>query len=186
MDKKTSLFRFSTLKIFLIAVIALVVGLGATFLTNSLNTSEAVFAATRTITYDYADGRTTTASVADGNAFTLPDPGTRTGYEFNGWHNDAALKTTISTKQELIDFRDGVNAGTIPTEGLTFVLTADINMSGVNWTPINGFAGNFNGQGHTISNLTMTVSSSSYSTVQVVSFLICNMGIINSTQLIRS
>ncbi len=36
---------------------------------------------------------------------------------------------------------------------LTFKLTADINMSGLDWTPLDGLFVNIDGQGHTISNL---------------------------------
>ena len=41
-------------------------------------------------------------------------------------------------------------------EGATFVLKSDIDMKGANWTPVAIFAGNFDGEGHTISNFTVT------------------------------
>ncbi|RLC74551.1 MAG: hypothetical protein DRJ03_31760, partial [Chloroflexi bacterium] len=37
----------------------------------------------------------------------------------------------------------------------SFILTADIDLSGVSWTPITGFSGTLDGDGHTISNLTV-------------------------------
>ncbi|MDE7300986.1 MAG: hypothetical protein K2N47_02335, partial [Clostridia bacterium] len=68
----------------------------------------------------------------------------------------------ISTKEELGIFRDVVNAGT-SFAGRKIRLTADIDMSGVNWKPIGAysatasanryFQGSFDGDGHTIKNL---------------------------------
>ena len=44
------------------------------------------------------------------------------------------------------------------TEGATFVLMADIDMQGVDWTPIASFKGVFEGNLHTISNVNITKS----------------------------
>ncbi len=43
---------------------------------------------------------------------------------------------------------------------LTFKLTADINMSGLDWTPLEGLFVNIDGQGHTISNLNCVANAS--------------------------
>ena len=43
-------------------------------------------------------------------------------------------------------------------EGASFELKADIDLSGTNWEPIVGFCGQFNGNGHTISNVTIKTS----------------------------
>ena len=67
---------------------------------------------------------------------------------------------SISSVAELEKFRDMVNAGNFGA-GSTFVLTKDLNLSGIsNWTPIGWdeganmfFAGVFDGNGHVISNL---------------------------------
>ena len=68
----------------------------------------------------------------------------------------------ISTAAGLKWFRDMVNSGEY---GLCAVLTADIDLSGENWTPIgisnynNGsgaYSGTFDGKGHTISGLNVT------------------------------
>jgi len=44
------------------------------------------------------------------------------------------------------------------TAGTTCELLADVDLTGVNWTPIAGFGGTFDGKGHTISNLTVSGS----------------------------
>ena len=65
-------------------------------------------------------------------------------------------KTEISTAEELAAYRDYVNSGNTERNA---VLMADIDLSSVcgegigSWTPIKEFAGTFDGNGHTISNL---------------------------------
>lgn len=64
----------------------------------------------------------------------------------------------IKTKADLVALQNLTNSGK-NTQGVKFVLGADIDMSGVNWTGIgnttaNSFKGIFDGNGHTISNLT--------------------------------
>ena len=67
---------------------------------------------------------------------------------------------TIATLAELVAFRDEVNAGN-SFEGKTVELGADIDMTGINWTPIgsatadHGFMGNFDGKTYSIKNLTI-------------------------------
>ena len=80
----------------------------------------------------------------------------------------------IATKEQLADFRDRVNKGEV---SLNAKLTADIDMSGVQWKPIgelllsgdfsttqptlskdNSYTGTFDGAGHTITNLKVTSS----------------------------
>ena len=62
----------------------------------------------------------------------------------------------ISTAQELLDFATLVNGGSASIEG---ILAADIDMSDKTWIPIgtfsNPFKGIFDGNGYTVSNLTM-------------------------------
>ena len=82
---------------------------------------------------------------------------------------DPAKSITISTVAELQMFSDYVNANHT-CEGLTFLLTADLDLTGVDFEPIgweliyekssanyyyHPFSGTFDGQGHTISNLTV-------------------------------
>ncbi len=62
----------------------------------------------------------------------------------------------IESLGQLIYFAKSVNEGN-SYEGETVVLTNDIDLNGINWTPIgnwdNTFDGTFDGQGYTISNL---------------------------------
>ena len=71
----------------------------------------------------------------------------------------SSIKLTISSAEELAAFRDSVNSGAT-YEGETVKLTANIDLAGMDWTAIgtssNPFKGNFDGQGHTISNLTQS------------------------------
>ena len=73
----------------------------------------------------------------------------------------------IGTAQELVDFAKSVTDGSISgAAGMTVLLTADIDCKDVEWTPIGTmdledmsnyscmFQGVFDGQGHTISNVT--------------------------------
>lgn len=80
----------------------------------------------------------------------------------------AGFEVTISNIDEFIDFSKGVNSGT-SYNGTIILLDSDINFEGVKFNPIgniidnyrNTFAGTFDGQGHTISNLVIDSSSSS-------------------------
>lgn len=68
-------------------------------------------------------------------------------------------KYTISTAGELEHLAQKVNSGT-GYENTSFILTQDINLAGRNWSPIGKdlytlFKGTFDGQGHTISGLTI-------------------------------
>ena len=70
----------------------------------------------------------------------------------------------IGSVDDLILFRDSVNAGETKynAAGMYFVLTADIDLAGINWVGIgsatadHGFMGNFDGNGYRIKNLTIT------------------------------
>ncbi len=75
---------------------------------------------------------------------------------------DPAKTYVIKSKDDLIALQNLANAGK-STAGVKFVLGANIDMSGVNWTGIgstqsNAFKGVFDGNGYTISNLTSTNS----------------------------
>ena len=102
-----------------------------------------------------------------------------TTYKIDGTITASGVTGTIigiSTAQELEWLADIVNRGN-SMMGKTFVLTNNIDMSGItDWTPIGEigtssgsdlysttrvFAGTFDGQGHTISNLTMTSANPS-------------------------
>lgn len=76
----------------------------------------------------------------------------------------------ISTVDQLKEFRDAVNSGNQYT-GKTVKLTADLDLSGEsNWTPIGNlvaypgqsFNGTFDGDGHSISNVTVNDNTPNY------------------------
>jgi len=67
----------------------------------------------------------------------------------------------ISTAEELVWFRNQVNAGNYALHG---VLTADLDLNNQNWTPIGlayatAYTGSFDGQHHTISGLSVSSAS---------------------------
>lgn len=61
----------------------------------------------------------------------------------------------IGTAQDLVDFATLVNEGKPEAQA---VLTADIDMTGVEWTSISLFRGTFDGQGHSITNFNYTTT----------------------------
>lgn len=82
-----------------------------------------------------------------------------------------AADLTISTKEDLIAFEQAVNAGNTYT-GKLVVLENDIDLDGVEWKPIGNvtsypgitFSGTFDGQNHTISNMTTSDNLVNYAT----------------------
>lgn len=89
---------------------------------------------------------------------------TGSGYVVHNGSDEAAsmgtatsVETAITTLSQLHEFRDRVNGGQDYT-GLTVKLGADLDLTGVVWTPIgnsnNPFSGTFDGQNHTIKGLT--------------------------------
>jgi len=76
----------------------------------------------------------------------------------------ATALTTISSAQELVDFANAVNLNGKTFAGEAVMLTADINLGGIDWAPIGQtgatqFHGVFDGQGHTIRNMTVNNAS---------------------------
>ncbi len=63
----------------------------------------------------------------------------------------------IDDEDELIRFQKGVTIAKLPTQGETFKLENDVPFAedAVAWTAIEGFAGTFDGNGKTISNVTL-------------------------------
>jgi len=68
----------------------------------------------------------------------------------------------ISTAQQLNAVRDNV--------GGDYRLTADIDLSGIAWTPIQGFSGNFDGNGYIIKNLSLNLPSQDYAGLFGINF----------------
>ena len=77
-----------------------------------------------------------------------------------GWYNGKTSPYSISTADELKGLQSLVANGTNDFDGKTILLANDIALSG-NWTPIGSgsrpFKGVFDGQGHTISGLSVDV-----------------------------
>lgn len=74
-----------------------------------------------------------------------------------GLENTAQISYSISNASGLSRLRDKINNG-IRMENVSYLLTADIDLSGADWVPMgpetNPFTGTFDGQGHTINGLT--------------------------------
>lgn len=71
---------------------------------------------------------------------------------------------TISTATDLVNFQNAVSTSGKTFAGKTVELAADIDLQGVTWEGIGitsgkPFSGNFDGNGHTISNMSQTYSS---------------------------
>lgn len=121
-------------------------------------------------TADAANSYTVNVALSEGEnsisiVVTAPDGTTQKTYTVTITRNEAVPKhITISTADELMDFASKINDGTYvvdTTVDMLVELTADIDMSGYNWVPIGisvtqYFAGTFDGNDHTISNLKMS------------------------------
>ena len=92
------------------------------------------------------------------------------GVEWNpAFYMDAEGKYHVTNLDALKYFRDQVNGGKT-FDGKTVLLDADIDMAGEAWIPTSGviaypgtsFYGTFDGQNHTISNLTCTDNQENY------------------------
>ena len=99
---------------------------------------------------------------------TAPDGTTLKTYTVTVTRNEVVPQhLTISTADELMDFASKINGGTYvvdATADMVVELTANIDMSGYDWIPIGNsdtqfFAGTFDGNNHTISNLNMSNDS---------------------------
>ena len=99
---------------------------------------------------------------------TVSGSGTITGGTFNTPMTGSGTETDpyqISTADQLKLFRDIVNGsnGQTQNRGAYAVLTADIDLNNEPWTPIgpdrdSAYTGTFDGQGHTVKNLSVTVN----------------------------
>ena len=78
------------------------------------------------------------------------------------WYNDTDTEFVISTAEELAGFAAMVNSGD-SFAGKTVKLNDDLDLQNLQWTPIgsssNYFKGTFDGQNHTISNMSINVNT---------------------------
>ncbi len=85
-----------------------------------------------------------------------PERISESGNEYDGYYE-------IANAENLLWFAQQVNSGNAAIKG---VMTADIDLSGINWTPIGGaenkFSGIFDGGGYSISNVEMEARSNYY------------------------
>ncbi len=85
------------------------------------------------------------------------------------WYDAVQQTYTIHTAAEFAGLAKLVNEGTATFAGKTVLLDADLDLNGQEWTPIGGadtgknFAGTFDGQSHTISNLKISRALSNVS-----------------------
>lgn len=68
----------------------------------------------------------------------------------------------------------------VNSDGL-YILKNDIDLTGVNWTPIEGFSGTLVGNGFTIKNLTINASTSNVGMFSTLSGFVSNLKIENAT-----
>lgn len=96
----------------------------------------------------------------------------------------------ISTLAELVEFRKAVNEGGKYKGSNSAILTADIDLSGIDWTPIGTttedskkYTGTFNGGGHVIKNLSVNRPNDQYAGLfgYVYNATICNLHLVNPT-----
>ena len=73
-------------------------------------------------------------------------------------NNPYGYTYSIGTAQELLDYVAIVNADPGATTGHRISITADIDMTGYDWTPMTRYIGRIYGNGHTISGLTYTAT----------------------------
>ncbi len=72
---------------------------------------------------------------------------------YGGGSGTAVDPYRISTTQHMIELRNMVNNNSNSYEGKHFKLAANIDLGNESWTPISGFSGSFDGDGHTIKGL---------------------------------
>ena len=82
------------------------------------------------------------------------------------WYKKTQTEFQISTAKELAGMAYLVNNNYTSFEGKTIKLNADINLQGKTWTPIGVsntlFQGTFDGNGHSINNVSITDGDSRY------------------------
>ncbi len=86
---------------------------------------------------------------------------------------------TIDSLEKLEAVRDSINAGD-DKAGVEYYLTADIDLANGKWTAISNFAGTFDGQNYTVSNLTANLFGTVSGTVKNLN--VKNVTVTNTTK----
>ena len=101
------------------------------------------------------------AYVADGSEMILAD-GVYT-VASAAWYDPDATEYIIDSVEDMQAFAKEVTTNGNTFEGKTVTVVKDIDLAGINWTPIgtttNYFRGTFDGGNHTISNMTIDVNT---------------------------
>lgn len=107
----------------------------------------------------------------EGNMYTLSGK-TMTKSEPYSWYIGKSSPYIISNEQEMLELANVVNNTNLSTgvtqntfRGKTLLLSKDLDMNGIDYKPIGAsvsFEGTFDGQNHSISNLTIDTPSSDY------------------------
>ncbi|MGG6447796.1 fibronectin type III domain-containing protein, partial [Pseudobacillus badius] len=90
---------------------------------------------------------------------------------FAGGDGTAANPYLIASASQLNDIRNNLSSH--------FKLTANINLSGIEWQPINGFTGAFDGNGYEIHNLTINSKENYSGLFSQTGAIIKNLGLVN-------
>lgn len=80
------------------------------------------------------------------------------------WYDPAADVYHIRTKADLLEFAAVLRTDAVEDymKGKTVYLEADIDLTGTKWAPVSEFAGTFDGQNHTISNMDLAGVTGNY------------------------
>lgn len=118
-------------------------------------TAEVTDTPTETPTEDATEAPTeeaTEENTAAGEDNTTDDSGDNGDY-------DPAYYVVINTAEDLMNFNKAINEDGETFYDMTIVFTADIDLTGYDWKPLDGMAlgyTTFDGNGHTISNMEIT------------------------------
>lgn len=125
-----------------------------------------------TVTFDSTGGTAVAKQKYDyGDTLVLPEAPTKQGYTFDGWYSQDGQKeftaSTIITESITvyakwldsiaISDKDGLIA-IAQAPDKNYHLTADIDLRGTVWTPVDDFTGTLNGKGYAIKNFVLSTT----------------------------
>lgn len=128
-----------------------------------------------------------TVSVQYGQPYDLTQKPVRSGYHFSGWYDESMTQEYvggISLTSDTVVYAKWVKSTAIATvndlkkiadnPAGNYHLTADIDLKGGDWAPIENFSGILDGNGHKIHNFSLRQNAAS------LGFIINNSGIIKN------